>query len=55
MARCFPGTVLLEGTTLSEGRGTTVALELVGAPDLDFGRILARMEIGVLPAGPRAC
>ena len=44
MARCFPGTVLLEGTTLSEGRGTTVALELVGAPDLDFGRVLARME-----------
>ena len=44
MARCFPGTVLLEGTTLSEGRGTTVALELVGAPDLDFVRILARME-----------
>jgi len=45
MARCFPGTVLCEGTTLSEGRGTTVALELVGAPDLDFGRILSRMEL----------
>ena len=45
MARCFPGTVLCEGTTLSEGRGTTVALELIGAPDLDFGRILARMEL----------
>jgi uncharacterized protein YbbC (DUF1343 family) len=44
MARCFPGTVLLEGTTLSEGRGTTVALELVGAPDVNFARILARME-----------
>ena len=44
MARCFPGTVLGEGTTLSEGRGTTVALELLGAPDLDFGRILARMR-----------
>ncbi len=44
MARCFPGTVLCEGTTLSEGRGTTVALELIGAPDLDFGRILARMQ-----------
>lgn len=34
MARCFPGTVLLEGTTLSEGRGTTVPLEVIGAPDL---------------------
>lgn len=43
MARCFPGTVLLEGTTLSEGRGTTTALELVGAPELDFERILKRM------------
>ncbi|MGQ9659862.1 MAG: exo-beta-N-acetylmuramidase NamZ family protein [Thermochromatium sp.] len=45
MARCFPGTVLLEGTTLSEGRGTTTALELVGAPDLDINRLLARMEL----------
>ncbi len=44
MARCFPGTVLLEGTTLSEGRGTTSALELVGAPDLDFEHILKRMR-----------
>ena len=34
MARCYPGTVLLEGTTLSEGRGTTRPLELLGAPDL---------------------
>ncbi len=44
MARCFPGTVLFEGTTLSEGRGTTRALELVGAPDLAFDRILRRMQ-----------
>lgn len=42
MARCFPGTVLFEGTTLSEGRGTTNSLELVGAPDVDFGRVLRR-------------
>jgi uncharacterized protein YbbC (DUF1343 family) len=34
MARCYPGTVMLEGTTLSEGRGTTRPLELFGAPDL---------------------
>ena len=39
MVRCFPGTVLLEGTTLSEGRGTTTPLELAGAPDLDFKRL----------------
>jgi len=44
MARCFPGTVLFEGTTLSEGRGTTSSLESVGAPDLDFGRVLRRAE-----------
>jgi uncharacterized protein YbbC (DUF1343 family) len=40
MTRCFPGTVLFEGTTLSEGRGTTTSLELVGAPDMDFRRVL---------------
>ena len=41
MARCYPGTVMLEGTTLSEGRGTTRPLELFGAPDLD-ARALSR-------------
>lgn len=40
MARCFPGTVLLEGTTLSEGRGTTVPLEVIGAPDLPVNDML---------------
>ena len=44
MARCFPGTVLFEGTTLSEGRGTTTPLEMVGAPDLDFQRVMRRAE-----------
>jgi uncharacterized protein YbbC (DUF1343 family) len=44
MTRCFPGTVLFEGTTLSEGRGTTNSLELVGAPDLDFGRVVRRAQ-----------
>ena len=44
MARCFPGTVLIEGTTLSEGRGTTVPLELIGAPEIDICTILKRME-----------
>jgi len=44
MARCFPGTVLIEGTLLSEGRGTTTALEVVGAPELDMPRLLGRME-----------
>jgi uncharacterized protein YbbC (DUF1343 family) len=44
MARCYPGTVMLEGTTLSEGRGTTRPLELFGAPDLDAEAIIARMH-----------
>jgi len=44
MARCFPGTVLFEGTTLSEGRGTSTPLEVIGAPDLDFMRVLKRMS-----------
>jgi uncharacterized protein YbbC (DUF1343 family) len=44
MARCYSGTVMLEGTTLSEGRGTTRPLELFGAPDLDPRALLAKMH-----------
>ncbi len=44
MARCYSGTVMLEGTTLSEGRGTTRPLEGFGAPDLDGSRILVEMQ-----------
>jgi uncharacterized protein YbbC (DUF1343 family) len=44
MARCYPGTVMVEGTTLSEGRGTTRPLELFGAPDLDADKLLANMR-----------
>ncbi len=44
MARAYAGTVMLEGTTLSEGRGTTRPLELFGAPDIDAGRVLAEMQ-----------
>jgi uncharacterized protein YbbC (DUF1343 family) len=44
MARCYAGTVMLEGTTLSEGRGTTRPLELFGAPDIDARRVLDRMQ-----------
>jgi uncharacterized protein YbbC (DUF1343 family) len=40
MARCYPGTVMLEGTTLSEGRGTTRPLEGFGAPDIDARKLL---------------
>ena len=44
MARVYPGSVILEGTTLSEGRGTTRSLEVVGAPDVDFAKVLQRMK-----------
>lgn len=44
MARCYAGTVMLEGTTLSEGRGTTRPLELFGAPDIDAGALLKDMS-----------
>lgn len=44
MARCYPGTVMLEGTTLSEGRGTTRPLELFGAPDLEPRALIAKMH-----------
>ena len=44
MARAYAGTVMLEGTTLSEGRGTTRPLEvLFGAPDLDARSVLIEM------------
>jgi uncharacterized protein YbbC (DUF1343 family) len=44
MARCYAGTVMLEGTTLSEGRGTTRPLELFGAPELDATALVAGMR-----------
>jgi uncharacterized protein YbbC (DUF1343 family) len=44
MARAYPGTVMLEGTTLSEGRGTTRPLELFGAPDISAKAVIAQMQ-----------
>ncbi len=44
MARAYAGTVLVEGTTLSEGRGTTRPLELFGAPDIDAGAVIKEMQ-----------
>jgi uncharacterized protein YbbC (DUF1343 family) len=37
--RCYPGTVLLEGTNLSEGRGTTRPLQIFGAPRFDGAKV----------------
>jgi uncharacterized protein YbbC (DUF1343 family) len=44
MARGYAGTVMLEGATLSEGRGTTRPLELFGAPDIDAAAVLKEMR-----------
>ena len=44
MARAYAGTVMLEGTTLSEGRGTTRPLELFGAPDINAKAVIAEMR-----------
>ncbi|MDA0235353.1 MAG: DUF1343 domain-containing protein, partial [Proteobacteria bacterium] len=44
MARAYAGTVMLEGTTLSEGRGTTRPLELFGAPDVDARALVKEMR-----------
>lgn len=45
MARAYAGTVMIEGATVSEGRGTTRPLEvLFGAPDVDAKAVLAEMQ-----------
>ncbi|HXQ45687.1 MAG TPA: DUF1343 domain-containing protein, partial [Caulobacteraceae bacterium] len=44
MARAYAGTVMLEGATLSEGRGTTRPLEVFGAPDIDARAVIERMR-----------
>ena len=44
MARCYAGTVMLEGATVSEGRGTTRPLELFGAPDIEARALIATMR-----------
>jgi uncharacterized protein YbbC (DUF1343 family) len=54
MARCYAGTVMLEGATLSEGRGTTRPLELFGAPDIDARAIVKEMH-ALAPAWLRGC
>ena len=54
MARCYAGTVMIEGSTLSEGRGTTHPLEVFGAPDIDAAAVLARMY-ALAPDWLRGC
>ena len=40
----YPGQCLIEGTNLSEGRGTTRPFEICGAPWLDAGKLASRMN-----------
>ena len=54
MARCYAGTVMLEGTTLSEGRGTTRPLELFGAPGIEPRALLKKMA-SLAPDWLRGC
>jgi len=48
-ARVYPGGCLIEGTELSEGRGTTSPFELVGAPWIDGGRLAESLRHHRLP------
>lgn len=45
----YPGTCLIEGTTLSEGRGTTRPFEMIGAPWVNAYRLAAAMNERNLP------
>jgi uncharacterized protein YbbC (DUF1343 family) len=53
-ARCYPGAVMVEGTTLSEGRGTTRPFELFGAPDIDAPALIGTMH-KLAPQWLRGC
>lgn len=48
-ALLYPGMVLLEGTNVSEGRGTTLPFHLFGAPFLDHRAFNALLEKAALP------
>jgi uncharacterized protein YbbC (DUF1343 family) len=48
-ARVYPGGCLIEGSNLSEGRGTTRPFEWVGAPFLDAHRYAAHLDALRLP------
>ncbi len=54
MARAYAGTVMLEGATLSEGRGTTRPLELFGAPDINARAVLDDM-LALAPDWAASC
>lgn len=43
-AKCYPGMVLLEGTKISEGRGTTLPFQVVGFPQMKSEKIKKLMK-----------
>ena len=43
-ARCYSGCVLLEGTHVSEGRGTVFPLKIFGFPNMDVKAVMNRMH-----------
>ena len=45
----YPGMVFFEGTTISEGRGTTLPFELFGAPFVDSGRLKQNLDKRKIP------
>lgn len=47
--RIYPGSVMIEGVQLSEGRGTTRPLEVIGHPDIDGEALCARTLKILLP------
>ncbi|PAV30972.1 hypothetical protein CIL05_04460 [Virgibacillus profundi] len=49
MTTLYPGTCLIEGTNLSEGRGTTRPFELVGAPFIDGQKLANTFNIKNIP------
>ncbi|MBK8136974.1 MAG: DUF1343 domain-containing protein [Chloroflexi bacterium] len=44
-ARHYPGSALIEGTTLSEGRGTSLPFEVAGAPGIDGFHLAERLNM----------
>ena len=54
MPRVYPGTVLFEGTNLSEGRGTTRPLEIFGAPEMNMKLVLQKMQ-SLAPSWLKGC
>lgn len=48
-ALVYPGDCLIEGTNLSEGRGTTRPFELIGAPFVDGDNLAAKLNSYHLP------